>query len=290
MIVTKITSGLGNQLFQYAVGRNLALLNGTSLYFDLSYYKSTYDTDTVRHFKLDRFHINYSVLNRSPLEYISKGTKLFPNRTFKPFFSLVKEKHFHFDEEVLHSTGFWITLDGFWQSEKYFWENADVIRRELSFKDVDEVNFTQYKQEITGSETPVSMHIRRGDYVTHPDFSKTFGFVGMEYYRQAVALVRERFPSHRFFVFSDDHAWVKDNFDLRENDVFVVNEGQDADLKDLQLMSLCRHNIIANSSFSWWGAWLNPNPDKLVIAPARWYRNKPDWNTKDLVPKGWTRL
>lgn len=290
MIISRITSGLGNQLFQFAAARHLALKNKTSLYLDLSYYHYTYVTDTPRAFKLKHFAVPYRVLQNSPAEYVSKATKLLPNRSLPPFFLFLKEKHFHFDTSVPQARASCITLDGFWQSEEYFRESADTIRRELTLTSNPSPEFDEYEQLIKAASMPVSVHIRRGDYVNHPEFSQTFGFVGLSYYEQALNQLQVQVNAPRFFIFSDDQEWVRDNLPLPDNAVFVRNSGADSDVADLVLMSRCKHHIIANSSFSWWGAWLNPNPDKLVITPKKWYKQQPTWNTKDLLPATWLAL
>ncbi|WP_338874062.1 alpha-1,2-fucosyltransferase [Spirosoma sp. SC4-14] len=290
MVIARIAGGLGNQLFQYALGRSLALKNNTSLYFDLSYYQHEYATDTVRKFKLSPFNIDYRLLDTSPFLYISKATKLLPNRTLKPFFYFLEEKHFHVDPIVLASRASFIILDGGWQSEQYFNDCADIIRKELTFRRKTGALFERYEAAIAKAEIPISLHIRRGDYVSHPDFSQSFGFIGLDYYKAAIAQLTAQFSKATFFVFSDDPDWVQQNLKLDYPHDFVVNTGADADLADLQLMSFCHHHIIANSSFSWWGAWLNPKQDKIVVAPARWFKNKPNWDTKDLIPANWIRL
>ncbi|WP_080240285.1 alpha-1,2-fucosyltransferase [Spirosoma rigui] len=290
MIISRITSGLGNQLFQYAAARHLALTNKTDLYLDLSYYRQTYDTDTPRSFKLGQFAVPYRMLQASPLEYVSKATKLLPNRSLPPLFLFLKEKHFHFDERVVRARANCITLDGFWQSEAYFRDNAATIRRELTLTGTPSPEFNHYERQLASTPTPVSIHIRRGDYVNHPEFSKTFGFVGLDYYEQALRELNSRFSATQLYVFSDDKAWVRENLPLPDNTVFVQNSGPDGDVADLVLMSKCHHHIIANSSFSWWGAWLNPKPDKLVVTPRHWYKQQPTWNTKDLLPSTWLAL
>lgn len=290
MVISRITSGLGNQLFQYAAARHLALNNKTALYLDLSYYLYEYSTDTVRPFKLEQFSVPYKLLQKSPLEYVSKATKLLPNRSLPPIFLFLKEKQFHFDDSVVQARANCITLDGFWQSEAYFRDSADTIRRELTLNSIPSPEFEHYRQLIRNTPTPVSIHIRRGDYVSHPEFSKTFGFVGIDYYKQALRELNARHENARLFVFSDDHAWVHQNLALPEDTVFVNNTGTNGDVADMMLMSQCKHHIIANSSFSWWGAWLNPNPDKLVITPRQWYKQQPTWNTKDLLPSAWLAL
>ena len=290
MIISRITSGLGNQLFQYAAARHLALKNRTALYLDLSYYLYEYDDDTVRPFKLEHFSVPYRTLQKSPLEYVSKATKLLPNRSLPPIFLFLKEKQFHFDDSIVQARARCITMEGFWQSEAYFRDDADTIRRELTLTSVPSPEFEHYKQQIATTPTPVSIHVRRGDYVNHPEFSKTFGFIGLDYYHQALSQLNDRYKNIRLFVFSDDHAWVHQHLTLPDDTVFVKNTGPNADVADLVLMSYCRHHIIANSSFSWWGAWLNPNPDKLVITPRQWYKQQPTWNTKDLLPSTWLAL
>ena len=290
MIISRITSGLGNQLFQYAIGRHLALKNKTALYVDLSYYLQTYDDDTVRTFKLGSFSVPYQTLQQSPLKYVSKATRLLPNRSWRPFCLFLKERQFHFDEQVLQAQAKCVILDGFWQSEAYFRDSADIIRRDLRVKDVPSLEFSAYEQQITNTPMPVSLHVRRGDYVDHPEFSKSFGFIGLDYYEQAIRLVQQAITNPRFFVFSDDTAWSQAHLSLPDNSVFVQNTGPNGDVADLVLMSYCRHHIIANSSFSWWGAWLNPNIDKLVITPKNWYKNKPAWNTKDLLLSDWVAI
>ena len=165
-----------------------------------------------------------------------------------------------------------------------------MIRNELTFNRVTGETFNTYRRQIEGAKQPISVHIRRGDYVSHPEFSQSFGFVGVDYYRSAIARLMAQFPDACLFLFSDDPAWVQDNLAPDAPCVFVKNTGPDADVDDLQLMSLCKHHIIANSSFSWWGAWLNADKRKVVIAPDRWFKNKPDWDTKDLLPPTWLRL
>lgn len=290
MIISRITSGLGNQLFQYATGRHLALKNNTGLYLDLSYYDYYDETDTLRSFKLSHFSFAYKVLQQSPLEYVSKATRLLPKRSLPPLVLFLKEKQFHFEPSVVEARANCIILDGYWQSEAYFRDTKQVIRQELMPASAPSPEFDYYKQQIGNTPTAVSVHVRRGDYVSHPEFSKRFGFVGLDYYEQALKRLNEQHKNTRLYLFSDDHAWVHEHLPLPDNTVFVKNTGPDADVADLTLMSHCRHHIIANSSFSWWGAWLNPHTDKLVISPRQWYKQQPTWNTKDLLPSSWMAL
>ncbi|WP_221391800.1 alpha-1,2-fucosyltransferase [Dyadobacter sp. NIV53] len=291
MIISKISHGLGNQLFQYAIARSMALKQNTSLYLDLRYYNHTYATDTFRSFKLNKFNINFDLLDESPaLIYLSKSTKLFPNRSFPPFFKLVRDKQSTFEPEVLSAKSMFTYLSGFWQTEKYFRDIKETLQKELTLKSVETEQFKVYKKQIQAENCPVSLHIRRGDYVNNTQFNNQFGFIGLDYYRNAIKFFKEKSPDCKFFVFSDDLEWVKENLNSGQDFIFVENTGENSDLEDLMLMRACHHHIIANSSFSWWGAWLNPKEDKIVIAPARWYNNLPDLNTNDLVPENWIRL
>ena len=289
MVISTITSGLGNQLFQYALGRQLAILNNTSLYFDTRFYQSEYSRETNRSFRLSNFNINFRELSVRE-ENLIRATKLLPGRSLPPLFRHLKEQYYHFDPDVLKARAGMLVLNGYWHSQKYFIEVEDVIRRELAFNNMPGPEFSSYKSDILSSDKAVSVHIRRGDYVSHPEFSKTFGFIGKQYYENACALIVKRIGSCRFFVFTDDKDWVEQNMQLPGDTLFVKNTGADADLDDLHLMSLCKHHIVANSSYSWWGAWLGANRDKIVVCPENWFLNQPDWNTKDLRPDSWIKI
>ena len=289
MVITRITSGLGNQLFQYALGRQIANQNQTQLWFDLRYYRHLYETDTPRYFKLDRFAIDYKVLDNSPWRYLSTVMQLMPVRNLEPLFAIQHERHFHVDPMVSQRKGAFIKLSGFWQSETYFAPSESIIRNELTFNRTAGPRFGEYRRQIGQATIAISVHVRRGDYISHPDFSQSFGTTEIAYYEAAVSRLAAQFPAGKLFIFSDDPAWVQQHMRFDLPHVVIDNSGEDADLDDLELMSLCHHHIIANSSFSWWGAWLNSNPTKCVIAPKQWFADKP-WDTRDLTPANWLRL
>ena len=134
----------------------------------------------------------------------------------------------------------------------------------------------------------VSLHIRRGDYVSNLEANKTHGFIGIEYYNKAISFIHEQILQPHFFVFSDDIAWARENLGLIINVVFINHNQGRSSFEDMRLMSLCKYNIIANSSFSWWGAWLNTAPDKIVITPKQWFANGQD--TSDLMPENWLKM
>lgn len=178
--------------------------------------------------------------------------------------------------------------DGYWQSERYFVDAADIIRAEFKPRLALEPENAATAAAIDGV-TAVSVHVRRGDYVTDKVTNAYHGVCSLDYYRAAIARIAERVASPHLFVFSDDHAWVQENLRSNYPTTYVTANSPDRGYRDMQLMSRCRHHIIANSSFSWWGAWLNPRPDKVVVAPARWFIDKSN-DTRDLLPGEWLRV
>lgn len=199
---------------------------------------------------------------------------------------LVVEPHFHYWPgimEVSHNA----YLAGYWQSEKYFSDVAETVRADFTFR----LSLSRQNAELAeriGQTMAVSLHIRRGDYASNPKANAAHGLCSLEYYRQAVQHVAEHIECPEFFIFSDDIAWAKSNLKI-DFPCWYVDQNQGAEsYNDMRLMSLCRHHIIANSSFSWWGAWLNPHPDKTVVAPKKWFAN--DGNVEDLFPASWVTL
>ena len=178
-------------------------------------------------------------------------------------------------------------LVGYWQSEKYFLEVADQIRKDFSFRlpiKNQNVKLAKHIKQVNA----VSLHIRRGDYANNPKTEAIHGLCSLDYYRQSIRYIGERVQQPHFFVFSDDIAWVKSNLKIEFTHQYVDHNHGAESYNDMRLMSLCQNHIIANSTFSWWGAWLNPYIDKIVIAPKRWFAN--ETNTQDLIPQSWVRL
>ena len=179
-------------------------------------------------------------------------------------------------------------MEGYWQSYRYFADAADKIRQELTPRDPMEPGNAAVAAEIDAVEA-VSLHVRRGDYVTNAGAAPFHGLCSLDYYRAAVNHVRARVGAPHLFIFSDDHDWARDNLRFDLPTTYVVANPPDRGFRDMQLMARCRHHITANSSFSWWGAWLNPRHDKIVVAPQAWFAD-PKIDTRDLIPQGWTRL
>lgn len=266
MIIVRLSGGLGNQMFQYALGRALALQHKTDFKLDLS----TYDTSRKeRKYMLDAFDIK-------------TGTASSWERLFK---HKVKESNFTFSPEVMNiPSGLFL---GNWQSEKYFAEFADQIRQDFKLKKPTGNLFAD-------GTVPVSIHIRRGDYATDARTKSKHGVLPISYYEQAMKMLTDKVEGGgkkpHFYVFSDDIGWAKENLKPSSptTPITYVSGNGLSEAAELIRMSMCDHHIIANSSYSWWGAWLNPKKDKVVIAPKEWFQTIAD--TKDLLPEGWLRI
>lgn len=292
MIIVKLIGGLGNQLFQYAIGRSLAVKIGAELKLDIS----GFETYKLHAYSLGHFNIQEKIATASEIaglsRYAARKGKIWWLRNY--FFAdskiYIKEKRnleFQYDPTIMNA-GASAYLDGYWQNEKYFKDIEGVLRQELSVK---EALSGQDKiiAEMMAKVDSVSVHIRRGDYVTNAKTNAVHGACDISYYQKAAELIISRITTPHFFIFSDDHEWVKQNITFSHSTTYVDHNNAARNYQDLRLMSLCRHNIIANSSFSWWGAWLNPNPEKIVIAPKQWI-NDPTRDTSDLIPKTWIKI
>lgn len=292
MIVVRLMGGLGNQLFQYAAGRALALRLGTELKLDVGFFTDT----TPRQYALNSLSIRASQVLEQELGSFRLSTNCVERLLSKwrqrlglsqRSYDLYRERSFRFDANVaaLPDNSY---LIGYWQSDRYFYDCRQQLLQELVCTlPLDDSN--RQMLEKIGATMSVAVHIRRGDYVNSPLANAVHGLCSLDYYRQAVELVAQRLDSPHFFLFSDDPDWVATHLELPYPATLVTINQQDDPALDLRLISACRHAIIANSSFSWWGAWLNQQPDKLVIAPACWFADQ-SIDTADLLPQDWIRL
>ncbi len=292
MVIVKLVGGLGNQMFQYATGRAVAYRNGANLLLDASGYKQ----GDLRRYELDAWSIEGLLASPEDLAQVSavdclprwwqRVKNIFSNY---PPLTLYKESSFAYEQEITDKKTP-IYLEGYWQSERYFSEIAQTLRREFIPKQLlDEKNQAMIKLIHSFGPRAVSVHIRRGDYVSDPDTAHYHGCCSVEYYRASVAYIASQVVDPQFFIFSDDLDWVRQNLSLECEMTLVDVNDTERGVSDMVLMNACRHHIIANSSFSWWGAWLNPNPDKLVVAPRRWFASAKH-NTHDLIPASWVKL
>jgi hypothetical protein len=292
MIIVKLMGGLGNQMFQYALGRSLSMRHGTNLKLDLSFLEGEQQGNTPRKFELDRFCIAAEKATRWEIISMKEScisrleaavVRLILNKTICLKY---KEKFFCFDPLVLTLPDN-TYLDGFWQSERYFYDISNIIRNDFTVRNPLNADALCLSEEIR-TVNSVSLHIRRGDYVTDTRTRNVHGVCNLEYYSNAEKLVSQTIRNPHFFVFSDDPDWAARNLKLNFP-VTIVNRHINSAHEDLNLMSLCRHHVIANSSFSWWGAWLSNSPEKIVVAPKSWFTDS-SINTSDLIPSGWHRL
>ena len=289
MIIVQLKGGLGNQMFQYATGLHLSVLRKTELKLDTSFFNIP-GNYTQRHYELDVFGIKATLATAEEITSFRSTSSWryarYLQRKFPYFFNkayIAESGHAYHPLFVHYPKNTY--LEGFWQSEKYFSSIAPAIRNTFSFKEpLNEANAALAERIKTTAS--VSIHVRRGDYISNPIASGYHGICEAPYYQNAIKYLQAKHSDIHVFIFSDDLEWVKQNlkFDLPA-EYINHNTGSNSHI-DMQLMSLCKHNVIANSSFSWWGAWLNTNPAKIVIAPANWFTDKAtDWS--DVYAKSW---
>ncbi|PZU91914.1 MAG: alpha-1,2-fucosyltransferase [Chelatococcus sp.] len=288
-VTVRLIGGLGNQLFQYAAARALAKRHGAEVKLDLSGFESY----GLRRYELGAYPIAATVATADELARIGAppqrsgflgrlAGRLMPRPAHH-----YREPHYRYDPQLARQP-LPIFMDGYWQSELYFADAADVLRLELTPKEPLEPANADVADKIRQTKA-VSVHVRRGDYVSNAHTNTYHGVCSLDYYRAAIAHIQANVTDAHLFIFSDDHDWTRDNLKFDLPTTYVTANSADRGFRDMQLMSLCKNHVIANSSFSWWGAWLNPSPSKIVVAPARWFAAG-DNDTRDLLPEGWVRL
>jgi hypothetical protein len=293
MVIVRLNGGLGNQLFQYAAGRMLADFHRTELKLDLR----AFAPGAARTYRLGHFRIRERFAGGEEIDALcgpprkSMGGVAF--RLFqrmKPCHrrSVFQERNFgRYDPDILRTPKD-VYLRGYWQCETYFLPVADAIRQEIAAKEPRDARNRELEDEIARTAS-VSVHVRRGDYASDPAACEVHGLCDGDYYERCLRFLEKREKDLRYFVFSDEPEWVRRNMDLGRPTVVVDHNGGDRDYEDLLLMSRCRHHIIANSSFSWWGAWMGGAREKIVLAPRRWFRAA-DMDEGDLIPASWHRI
>lgn len=281
MIISKLCGGLGNQMFQYAVARTLADNFARPLFLDISYFDHQAN-DTPRQYSLDVFNIRAEIASLDMIKSVKSGFwNSFLNFNKSKIVKESKTNQYHEISLISSSQNYY--LDGYWQTEKYFLVNRQKLLNDFCLKQSLSAvanNLANHAKSVCS----VSIHVRRGDYL---NYSNTFNIQSVDYYQRAINVLKNKLVSPIFFVFSDDITWCKANLSFA-NDLIFIDESI-ADYEQLTLMSLCSHHIIANSSFSWWGAWLGLNQDKVVIAPQNWFADHA-LTVNDIVPNDWLKL
>lgn len=289
IIVTRLIGGLGNQMFQYAAARAVALRQDAVLKLDISGFVDY----PLRRYELDQFPINANIATDSDLSHF--GLRPIKQHDLQHRlrrwitgndWPVYREPHFNYDSLVMQLRSP-IYLDGYWQSEKYFNEFAQILRKELTpISPLESQN--KNTANLIANVNSVSLHIRRGDYASNTHTNQYHGLCTLDYYYAAIKHIASRVSSPHFFIFSDEIDWAQANLHCDFPMTYVNANPPERCFRDMQLMSRCRHHIVANSSFSWWGAWLNPYQEKIVVAPKSWFKS--DVDTCDLLPDTWTRL
>ena len=284
MIVVRVRGGLGNQLFQYAAARALAHRLGVKVGINRLAYHEGYG----RNFELAAYRIVAEELPRSQLPPTPRHRlrrKIWTMTRGQTFF---QERQLSFDEQVL-SLGDRTYLEGYFLSERYFVDAEPVLRGELVLRRPPSPTIQRIMDGLD-MQTTVALHVRRGDYASMPGLRKAFGLLPVSYYQEAVRTIAARMDIEpKVLVFSDEPEWARTNLTLPFATTIVPTEEGRSAAEDLALMSACRHQVIANSTFSWWGAWLNRSPDKVVVAPKRWFADSP-YDTSTIVPEGWLKI
>jgi hypothetical protein len=303
--------GLGNQMFKYAAGKALSIEKKVPFKVDIS----SYEGYKLRKYELDTlFNIDTEKASKKELEEIfftnpikRVWNKIFSKklrmlglgyeeallpRTILTAYNLVsspekrkiyEEPHYHFHKSFFKASGN-TYLNGYWMSWKYFQKYEKEIRKEFTIRE-NLVNHLDEISSIIQSKNSVSIHIRRGDFTTKRNV-ELHGVIPIDFYKKAIEVISQKISNIELFVFSDDIEWVKENLISRFPVTFISNDVTKNALEDFYLMTVCKHNIIANSTFSWWAAWLNSNTDKIIIAPKKWY-NTSQFNYKDVYPISW---
>lgn len=279
-VTVTLSGGLGNQMFQLAAGRALALREKANLSADI--------TPLLRYgqraYGLGDFQLGTHVRLQA-----GAGSRRFGRlrRLARKIFmgeQLFKEASFAYDDRILQVKAP-ARLDGYFQSERYFSDAAAEIRADFMPRQDKIGVINELADRVLPKQPSVSLHVRRGDY-TDPAIMRIHGLMGADYYERALELVANKAGPCVVCVFTDDPAWVRDNLRLPP-DARYVSEHTRSAMDDLVLMSRCSHHITANSSFSWWGSWLNPSENKVVVSPARWFQPDSGIDARDLRPQSW---
>lgn len=295
MIIARLSGGLGNQMFQYAAARRLAMRHGTSLTLDLAHLRGK-AAGVPRSFMLGNFRIRAEVASswQVALRY-GHGRTIFGTAVVRSLAALGIVGPFHPIEERPGGMDVQLVdapsdayLIGCWQSEKHFADIAGTIREEFRLRSEPIGRNAEILGIVSATES-VAVHVRRGDYASNPVTRATHGLCSPEYFASAGAFIAGKIPASSFFVFSDDPEWAEANIVLPGETVFVTHNSPGEAHEDLRLISACRHKILSNSTLGWWAAWLGDGPERMTVAPRDWYAD-PSFMWADPAPASWVRL
>jgi len=299
MLIARITGGIGNQLFQYSFARSLSIKLSQKFKLDLSWYRNYHKYEetenpnaaTKREYLLDKFNITENLLN--PI-YLSVSYRLnnnsFLNRLKKypllNHFTYITITESEFDINTIQNLKN-VYLSGFWQKNDLFEEYSNLVRKEFTLKNKLSIENEIFLKNILQSNS-VAIHIRRGDLLSRPAAVAEQPYSTDKYYFDSIDIMKEKVKYPELFVFSDDIEWVNDNFKFNLPTTFINNDGPD--YEHFNLMCNCKHQIIANSTFSWWAAWINNYQGKIIVSPKWWYRDPLKNNSIIRIPQDWIIL
>ncbi len=292
-IIAQLQGGLGNQLFQYATARSLSIVKKTPLLLDCTWYQQTYDDVTprellIRELKTAGAVISLEQTTQKPKRIRRLLQKIWP---LSPYI-FYEASAYRFDRRVFMAPSFTrqdLYLMGYWQSYKYFEAIKSTLAAELTPQKALSSHYLTYLEKIQGVQSAM-VHIRRGDYVILNSANKVHGTLSIDYYRNGMEKLLERDRETHFFIFSDDLAWAKQNLPATKQITFIESiDTANAVIQELELMKYCKSYLIANSSLSWWGAWLSNNKNAFVICPKNWTQDL-NMNWDDLIPANWISL
>jgi hypothetical protein len=295
MIITKLEGGHSNQLFQYAAGRRLAHKLGVKLYMDKHWFSTITEGDTPRFYELDGYKFEQNFIDKNSFALAEKKPQNLKVKLYnltkggsKPRIEHIRQHGNSFNKQIL-DLGDNVYLEGWWQDERYFKDIRPLLLKEIELRTRPNTKNAAWLKQIKSANS-VSIHIRRGDYVTNEAAKKFHGLMGPAYYQKALDQLNKKTGQSNFklFVFSNDIEWCKQNLNFKYATAFI--DGYNSGAEDMRLMKNCKHNIMANSSFSWWGAWLNQNPDKVIIAPKVWFLDKKANSETEIIPDNWLRI
>ncbi len=293
MILVEIVGGLANQMIGYAAGRALAEKNKDRLKLDLT----SLNKDALRKFELDRLSADIEIATEEEVARIKrKLSNPTAERAKEKIIKILgirrsyiyKEPHVGYDQKFFRLSGD-VHIKGDFISRRYFEGIEPLLRRDFRIRGVLSPRSSEYEKSLAVG-TSVGIHVRRGDYASNVHTMRFHGLLGVDYYSEAMAVIEKNVGDPVYHVFSDDLEWARENLKSRAPVRFVDHTSPETSHEDLYLMSKCKHNIIANSTFSYWGAWLNANDGKIVIAPKRWFANDHFNRIFDLLPLEWTRI
>lgn len=291
MIIARITGGLGNQLFQYANARRLAEYHTTDLFLDTR----EFSKKLYRPFLLDKFNIRAEIASESELKTILKLSNKFSfdhqrfiHKLFPAVYpNVIYEKYFQFDPSYINLPDN-IYLIGFWQSEKYFNNISNLLHSELTMNEKISDDGNKLLSRIKQGNS-VAVTVRRGDFVTDPYINRRHGVLSLDYYADSVAFLESKIDKPSYFIFSDDPVWTENNIKIKGKVEYVRINYPNRVYENLIIGSFAKHQILANSTFSWWMAWLKDSGKRLVIAPKKWFSGL-NLDTSDLIPERWFRI